>query len=311
MQKREEEALSISVPFSDTRIIEEPKATSYPINGGKMPIYLGAMLLGIFIPFVFLFTKDILNTKILSKEDIESKTDNPILGTIAKNKSNKTIVVTGNNVTPVAELFRLMRHNLKFLLQGKNNQVIMVTSSKQGEGKTFVSINTAASLAITGKKVVVLGFDLRVPKLMKDMNLNCKLGLSDFIVDPNIHVNDIVISDKNEKNLFFIGAGPIPPNPGELMLNKRVEELIQQLKKSYDYIIIDTPPIGKVADAYSLSPFVDATLYVVRYNYTKKEELSVINEIAEKKKLSSLMIVFNDVKIDKSGTYSYGYGRIT
>lgn len=307
LQKREEEALSISVPFSDTRIIETPKATSYPINGGEMPIYLGALLFGIFVPFAFLFSKDLLNTKVLTKEDIEAVTGNSILGKIAANKTKEVVVVRGNNMSPVAELFRLMRHNLKFLLQGKSNQVIMVTSGKQGEGKTFISINIAASLAITGKKVVVLGFDLRVPKLMKDIELNYNYGLSDFIVDPKINIEDIITPYNEENNLFFIGSGAIPPNPGELILNDRVEELIENLKKTYDYIILDTPPIGKVADAYSLARFVDSTLFVVRYNYTKKEELKVINEVSTNKKLNPLMVVFNDVKIDKSSAYSYGY----
>ncbi|SFZ94014.1 capsular exopolysaccharide family [Flaviramulus basaltis] len=308
LQKREEEALSISVPFSDTRIIEAPRSGSFPTNGGKMPVYLGALLFGMFIPFVWVFAKDKLNTKILDKGDIEEITDNPILGTIASNKGKEVVVVSENNITPVAELFRLMRHNLKFLSQGKSNQVVMVTSAKQGEGKTFVSINLGASLAITGKKVVVLGFDLRVPKLMKDLGLTYDYGLSDFIVDTKIKVDDIIMPYNKVNNLFFIGSGAIPPNPGELLLSERVEELIKELKKVYDYIIIDTPPIGKVADAYSLSRFVDSTLFVVRYDYTKKEELNIINEISKSNKLNPLMIVLNDAKMDKSGIYSYGYG---
>ena len=309
LQKREEEALSISVPFSDTRIIEEPRAGNLPVNGGKMPVYLGALLLGVFVPFVWVFAKDKLNTKILDKSDIEDVVDNAILGTIANNKGKEAVVVSENNTTPVAELFRLMRHNLKFLTQGKENQVIMVTSGKKGEGKTFVSINLGASLAITGKKVIVLGFDLRAPKLMKDLGLDNKYGLSDFIIDTNVKINNITIPYKNEKNLYFIGSGTIPPNPGELMLNKRVEELITQLKKEYDYIIIDTAPIGKVADAYSLSPLIDSTLFVVRHNYTKKEELNIITEATKNNRLKSPMIVLNDVKISKAGVYSYGYGN--
>jgi len=309
LQKREEEALSISVPFSDTRIIETPKATSYPVNGGKMPIYLGALLLGLFIPFVFVFAKDAFNNKIIDINDIKEITDSPILGKIARNSSKDVIVVSENKVTPVAELFRLMRHNLKFLSQGKNNQVLMVTSGKQGEGKTFVSINLASSLAVAGKKVVVIGFDLRVPKLMKDVGIDYKYGISDFIVDAAIKINDIVVPHDKEKNLFFIGSGTIPPNPGELILSNRVDELINDLKKVYDYIVIDTPPIGKVSDAFTIGRFVDASLFVVRYNYTAKEELKVIEDITENKKLNPLMIVFNDVKIDKSGAYSYGYSK--
>ncbi|GAA4816922.1 GumC family protein [Litoribaculum gwangyangense] len=309
LQKREEEALSISVPFSDTRIIETPQATSYPVSGAKTPIYMGALIFGLFIPFVWVFLKDKLNTKILEKEDIEAITNTPILGKIPSSMEKDVVVVTGHKASAVAELFRLMRHNLKFLSQGKNNQVIMVTSGKPGEGKTFVSINIGASLAITGKKVVVLGFDLRLPKLMKNMNLDYEYGLSDFIVDSKKSVDDLIVPYEKEKNLFFIGSGPIPPNPGELMLHERVGELLEDLKDKFDYVIIDTPPIGKVADAYSLNPYIDSTLFVVRFNYTKKEELNVINEITENKRLKQPMIVFNDVKMEKSGVYSYGYGK--
>ncbi len=309
LQKREEEALSISVPFSDTRIIETAKATNYAVNGGKMPIYLGAVLLGAFLPFAFLFIKDLLNTKVMSKEDIMSITKIPILGQIGKGKEGKALLVTRNNTTPVAELFRLMRYNLKFLLQNSSNsKVIMVTSGKPGEGKTFVSINLASSLAITDKKVVVLGFDLRVPRLIKNVGLSIDQGLSEYIVDPSINIEDILLQSKEDKNLFFISAGAIPPNPGELMLNERVSNLIKKLKEDFDYIVIDTPPVGKVADAYSLSNYVDSTLFVIRYNYTKKEDLKIINEIKENKKLPSLVLVLNDIKLEKFGAYSYGYG---
>jgi tyrosine-protein kinase Etk/Wzc len=306
LQKREEEALSISAPFSDTRIIETPRATSYPISPNKTSIYLGALLFGLFVPFLWVFVKVKLNTRILNTTDIEDLTDTVMLGSIANSKQKDVIVVSENNVTPAAELFRLLRYNLKFISQGKPNQVVMVTSGKPGEGKTFVSVNLGASLAISGKKVVVLGFDLRDPKLMKVMGITYTYGLSDFIVDPKLLVDDVLVPSKDIPNLSFIGSGPIPPNPGELILSNRVEHLMEYLKEVYDYIIIDTPPIGKVADAFSLSRYVDATLYMVRYNYTNKNELRVINDITQNKKLNQVMIVFNDVKLDKSSGYGYG-----
>ncbi|WP_044633297.1 GumC family protein [Neotamlana sedimentorum] len=309
LQKREEEALSVSVPFSDTRIIEYPKSTNYPINGAKTPIYLGALLFGLFVPFVWIFVKDKLNTKITSREDIEALTDTPILGAIAASNEKDVVVVKENNVAPVAELFRLMRHNLKFLSQGKEKKVFMVTSSKQGEGKTFIAINLAASLAITGKKAVVIGFDLRAPKLMKELSSPNEIGVSDYIIDKSLSIQDIITPYQNQKNMFLIGSGSIPPNPGELMLSERIEELVTTLKNEYDYIVLDTPPIGKVADAYSLSNLVDTTLYVVRHNYTNKEDLNIINDISDNKKLDPLMIVLNDIKMDKAGVYSYGYGN--
>lgn len=309
LQKREEEALSVSVPFSDTRIIEYPKSTNYPINGAKTPIYLGALLFGLFVPFVWVFVKDKLNTKITSKEDIIALTDAPILASIAASNDKDVVVVKEDNVAPVAELFRLMRHNLKFLSQGKEKRVFMITSSKQGEGKTFIAINLAASLAITGKKTVVIGFDLRAPKLLKELSLANDKGMSDYIVDKNLSIKDIIKPYQSQENMFVIGSGSIPPNPGELMLSERIEELITTLKNEYDYIVIDTPPIGKVADAYSLSNLADTTLYVVRHNYTKKEDLNIINDISDNKKLDPLMIVLNDIKMDKEGIYSYGYGN--
>jgi capsular exopolysaccharide synthesis family protein len=281
LQKREEEALSISVPFSDTRIIERPKSTSYPVTGGKTPIYLGALLFGLFVPFIFVFAKQTLNTKIVGEQDVKKLTDCSILAKIATNKTKDVVVVSENNTTPVAEMFRLMRYNLKFLSQGKSNQVIMVTSGQPGEGKTFISINLGMSLAITGKKVVVLGFDLRAPKLTESLGVVYNYGLSDYIVSPDSKANDIITSFKDNSNLSIIGSGSVPPNPGELMLSPRVEQLLLELKAEFDYIIIDTPPIGKVADAYALGGLVDATLFVVRQNYSPKANINIVNEISE------------------------------
>ncbi|MGE5944863.1 MAG: polysaccharide biosynthesis tyrosine autokinase, partial [Flavobacteriales bacterium] len=309
LQKREEEALSMISPFSDTRIIETPQATNYPVSPNKLAIYLGAFLFGLFVPFVWIFAKQNLNTKIATPEDIKELTDAMVLGSIANSKQKETIVVGENNVSPASELFRLLRFNLKFISKGESKQVIMVTSGKQGEGKTFISINLGVSLAITGKKVAILGFDLRAPRLMKDLGLKYTYGITDYIVDHTIEVNNILVPHKDVDNLHFIGSGTIPPNPGELMLSDRVNELLTTLKKDYDYVIIDTPPIGKVADAYSLRNYVDSTLYVVRSNYTSKAEIKAINEITESKKLESLMIVLNDMKIERYGEYSYGYGN--
>ncbi|CAH8293064.1 capsular exopolysaccharide synthesis family protein [Mariniflexile fucanivorans] len=306
LQKREEEALSISVPFSETRIIESPRA--FMAGKSKMPVYLGAILFGLFVPFLYIFSKNMLNNKIQTKEDIEEITDCFILGTIATNTEKNTVVVTENNVSPSAELFRLLRHNLKFSTQGKSEQVIMVTSGNQGEGKTFISINLAASLAVTGKKVVVLGFDLRAPKLMANVGLANTLGITDFIIDPTLDINDIIVTYPEANNLFFIGSGTLPPNPGELMLSNRIKSLIDTLKETFDYIIIDTAPIGKVSDAFSLIPYVNSTLYVVRSNYTEKAELEVFSDIVESHKLQSVMVVLNDVKLDKSSGYGYAYG---
>lgn len=309
LQKREEESLSMVSPFTDIRVIEAPQATGYPVSPNKLAIYLGAILLGLFIPFVWIFVRQLLGTKISSVEDVKALTSTMILGSVANSKQKGAIVVSENKVSPASELFRLMRFNLKFVSKGKPKQVIMVTSTKQGEGKTFVSINLGASLAITGKKVVILGFDLRAPRLLKEVGLShTQLGIVDYIVDNNLDLSSLIVPYGAIDNLHFIGSGTIPPNPGELMLSDRVGELIQKLQDSYDYVIIDTPPIGLVADAFSLRNYVDSTLYIVRNNYTKKSDIDFINDITESNKLESMMIVINDVKFDKNSEYSYGYG---
>lgn len=309
LQKREEESISMVSPFTGIRIIEAPQATSFPVSPNKLAIYLGSVLFGIFIPFVWIFAKQTLNTKISNVDDIKTLTDTMVLGTIASSKEKGPIVVGESNVSPVSELFRLMRFNLKFISKGESKQVIMVTSGKQGEGKTFISINLGASLAIAGKKVVVIGLDLRTTRFMKDLGLSQISGITDYIVDSNINLQTLIVAHKDIENLHFIGPGSMPPNPGELMLSGRVESLIHSLKQEYDYVIIDTPPIGKVADAFALRNYVDSTLYIVRSNYTSKSDIDIINDITESQKLDSLMIVLNDLKIEKHGDYSYGYGN--
>ncbi|MCB4809207.1 polysaccharide biosynthesis tyrosine autokinase [Tamlana sp. 62-3] len=308
LQKKEEEALSISVPFADTRIIEEPRSSGYPINGAKTPVYLGAILFGLLVPFGFVFLKEKLNTKIEDAEEVGNLTSTPILGLVAHNNTNKAVVLSKNSNTPIAELFRLMRHNLKFMTKNAANQTIMVTSGNPGEGKTFVSTNLAASLALTGKKVVVLGFDLRIPKLTKELDLKYEYGLSDYIIDTQIQIQQLLITYQQVPNLHFIGAGTMAPNPGELIIHQRVEELFAQLKSQFDYIIIDTPPVGKVADAFALAKHTDAAIFVLRQNYTKKTDLKLVNEIEGTNKINNLMLVINDVKNEKNDFYG-GYGN--
>src|SRR5690606_23767845 len=171
-------------------------ASGGPVSPNKLAIYLGATLFGLFIPFVWVFVEQTLSTKITSADDLKALTDTMILGSIAKSKEKETIVVGENKVTPASELFRLMRFNLRFISKGKNKQVIMVTSGKQGEGKTFISLNLGASLAITGKRVVILGFDLRAPRLMRDVGLDHTVGIVDYIVDSHIDLNSIIVPHK-------------------------------------------------------------------------------------------------------------------
>ncbi|MDT0686061.1 GumC family protein [Autumnicola psychrophila] len=303
LQKREEEALSIAAPVSNTRIVDEPKAGAFPVSPNKTSIYLGSVLLGLFLPFSFVYVKDLLDDKVQTTKDIEELTNTPILGQIALDETNENIVAKEKSSTPIAELFRLIRFNLKFITTGNENKVILVTSGDKGEGKTFFSTNLGVSLASSGSKVVVLSFDLRAPKLMSYIGMSDEFGITDYLVNDNIEVQDLFLSHADLENITFIGSGRIPPNAGEIMLHDKIGVMIRELRTLFDYVIIDTAPVGKVADIFALGPFADATLYIVRSNRSKKDSLKEIDQIYRGDKLKNPMIVLNGVNIKDS----YGY----
>ncbi len=306
LQKREEEALSLEAPITNTRIVDPPKAGNIPESPNKTAIYLGALIFGLFLPFTIVYVKDKINDKIQGIEDIERMTAAPLLGEIGHNEENRSLVVSANNSSPVAELFRLMRFNLNYLSSGHPNKVILVTSGLKGEGKTFFTINLAASLALTGKKVVALSFDLREPRLMQELRMPNKEGISDYLTGEKVNVKDITLISPDVDGLYLVGSGPVPPNVGELMLHEKVGTLIEELKQDFDYVIIDSAPVGKVADAFALAPYIDTTIFVLRQNVSGKEELRVIEDIYQNQKLKRPMLVLNDTHTADG----YGYGDI-
>jgi capsular exopolysaccharide synthesis family protein len=216
--------------------------------------------------------------------------------------------VTEDTGSSIAELFRLIRSNLQFATAGKENKVIMVTSSVSGEGKTFFSINLAASLTLVGKKVALLELDLRMPSLSKQLGKAPGIGISDYLVGAKkTSIEDIIRPHNGVPGLYIASAGSLPPNPAELMTSPNLAYLVNSLKVSFDYIIIDTAPVGKVADAFSLGPIIDSTIYIVRSNYTHKSSLELVDDIYLNKKLAHPMIVVNDVREDSKQGYGYGY----
>lgn len=306
LQKREEEALSLAAPISNTRIVDPPRAGGLPVSPNKTSVYLGAMVLGLFLPFSMVYARERINDKVQTRTDIEENTNVPILGEIAHNKEKNVLVAKEEKDTPVAELFRLIRFNLKFLSVGRKNKTILITSGSPGEGKTFFSINLGSSLAISEKKVVVLGFDLRAPRLMEDLGLKQETGITDYLIDDELDVEDIILPSSDVDGLYFIGSGAIPPNAGELMLSGKIKLLISRLEQMFDYVIIDTAPLGKVADAFALTPFADSTIYVVRQNFTRKKDLRTLQDLYQNNKVNGLMVVLNGTKSKE--TYAYGYG---
>ena len=305
LQKREEEVLSLAAPVSSTRIVSLPKAGKNPVSPNKVALYLGGLLLGLFMPFSFIYVKDLLNNKIRSLDQLSSLTAAPILGEIARSEREEVIVATESNRSPTAELFRLLRFNLEYLKKSEKNTTLLVTSTVKGEGKTFIATNMAASLANAGEKVIVLSFDLRQPKLLQNLNLRNTPGVTDFILKKEMSVNEIILPHPTINNLFLVGSGTEIPQIGNLMLSARIATLMEVLKNNFDRIIIDSAPIGSVSDAFALNSYIDSTIYVVRQDVTKKDHLETLTNIYQNRKLKNTMVLFNDT-VSKD---SYGYAE--
>lgn len=305
MEKRSSAAITLSSNVPDCKVIEPAMLNPLgPIAPNRKMYYLVSVLIGIILPLVVFILLDFLNSTIRDKEEVMSLTNIPIMGLIPNSKFIKDNKIVFNQPKSVlAESFRTIRTNLMFYQQGKVPFVIMVTSTVAKEGKTFCAINLAASLAASGKKTVLLGFDLRKPQIHNYLSLSDKEGVSNYLTG-SVGIKDIVQST-SEKNLYVVTSGAIPPNPAELIATSRTSELLDELKSQFDVIILDTPPIGLVADSLLLQKESDLNLYLVRQNYSKREFLNQANELYDSSKMENLCIVYNGV--DKSSSYKYGY----
>ncbi len=271
--------------------------------------YLLALSFGMIIPIVIFFLMEIMNKKIQAKEDIEQYTNAPLIGGVGHNPTLNNLIVYEKPRGAVAEAFRALRSNLNYFTQNADKKVFLVTSSIAGEGKTFTSTNLATVLAMSGKKTLLIGADLRRPKLFDDFEIENNQGLSQYL-SGMIGLENLVINTKIE-NLSLILGGPVPPNPSELLMRHEMDELIEYLLTKFDYLILDTPPVGLVTDAFVLNRFADHILYVVRQNYTPKDALMSLEESIQLGQLDKISIVFNDIRKNGPGYgygYRYGYG---
>jgi len=308
LQKREETAISRSSTIANARIIDKAKAEEMPYEPKKKLILAAAVLLGIVLPFGIVYTRDLLTTQIKTKDDINSECSLPIIGEIGHNEKEDFIVVSPTSRAIVAEQFRALRTNLQFLLPEKDDKVIMFTSSMSGEGKSFISTNLSMVFALAGKKVILLELDLRKPKIMSSLNITYSKGFSNYAIGA-ANLEEIILPSGIHENLFIMPAGPIPPNPSELILHDRTANMFRSLKEKFDYIIIDTTP-NLVSDAQLLSVYAQATLYVARLDYTRKEQLHLADSLLKEGKMPRLSLVINDIKLKRygGGYYGYGYG---
>lgn len=306
LKKREENAISKSSTVANARIVDPAKSDTVPFSPKPMRIYLAAFALGIIIPGLWIFIKEIFNVKISSKEDIKNLTAMNIIAEIGHSDTGEEIVVFKESKTVIAEQFRALRTNMQFLLADEEEKIILLTSSMSGEGKSFVALNLAVTLALSGEKVALLELDLRKPKISEALDLKNNKGFTQYVIG-QASLDDIIQPSGVVGSLNIVPSGAIPPNPSELLLSPRVKELFETLKKEYDYIVVDSAPVGLVTDAQLLGRHADTVLYVSRINYTYKEQLRSADELLRTGKMQKMSLVINDVKT-KGGVYGYGYG---
>ena len=306
-EKKEETAISKSANIASSRIIDRAVATSTPVKPNRRAIQIMAILLGIAIPAMVIFIGEVLNDKVATRFDIEKITPAPILGEVGHSYSDKVLIVNKTTRSMVAEQFRIIRSNLQYILNKSEKSVILITSSFSGEGKSFVSTNMGAVLALAGKKTIILEFDIRKPKVLSGLGMPKAAGITNYLVG-KAKLEDLVRPVPGQDNLFVLGCGPIPPNPSELLLDQRVEDMFVWLRQNFDMILVDTAPVGMVSDGMTLGKFADCTLYLVRQGHTFKKQVALIDEFYQDNKLPKVSIIINDVKM-KPGYGYYGYGR--
>lgn len=311
LQKREENAITLASTATNGRIIEEALSGVAPVAPKKAIIALAALILGMGLPVGLIFIRDLLKYKIESREDVQKITHVPILGELPRcdSKTSGAIVIQENKNNLMEECFRGLRTNLLFMLE-KDQRVILFSSTQPGEGKSFVAGNTAASLAFLGKKVLIIGMDIRKPGLNKVFRLsNRAIGITNYLSDPE-HTNllDIIQHSDISPNLDILPGGPVPPNPTELVAREHLDHAIEELKKHYDYIILDTAPIAMIADTTIISRVADMCVYICRADFTPKDGFEYINILQREKKFKKIATVINDIDMSKRKN-SYGYGQ--
>ena len=311
LQKREENAIVLAAIANNAKIIDEAQADSTPISPKRMTIYLAALAFGIGIPVGVIYLIGLTKFKIEGRADVEKLTSLPVVGDIPlADEKTGAIAVFENQNNLMSETFRNVRTNLQFMLENGKN-VILVTSTVSGEGKSFISANLAISLSLLGKKVVIVGLDIRKPGLNKVFNLPKKeYGITQFLTNSTVNLMDLVHHSDINKNLYILPGGTVPPNPTELLARDGLEKAVEILRKNFDYVILDTAPVGMVTDTLLIGRVADLSVYVCRADYTRKTEFTLINELAENNKLPNLCIVINGLDLQKKKYgYYYGYGK--
>ncbi len=311
LEKREESAISLGMFSPNAKVIDTAYSNYLPVAPNKMLTYLGAIMIGLMIPIGFIYTKEMLDTKIHDKEDLTKLLNIPFIGNIPLT-NKKTKLISKVDYSPKAEAFRILRSNIDFLLKDQDLKAkkIFITSTRAQEGKSHTSTNLASSISFSEKTVLLIEMDIRVPKIMQYLKVkpSTQIGLSDYLGDKNLKPDDIINKLKDNEFLDVITSGTIPPNPSELLISKRVEELFDYFENKYDYIIVDTSAVGLVSDTLIISKFADMFIYVVSAdNIDKRHLVTVAKPLFEDHRLPKMNLLLNGTNFDKKG-YGYGYG---
>jgi tyrosine-protein kinase Etk/Wzc len=315
LQKKLETQIASASTISNSKVVEPAADSGTEISPDRKKIYTLYILLGLLIPGGIIALIEVLRDKVTSRADIDKNTSAPILGEIGHSNYKNTLVVTKNSRRFISEQFRIIRTNLQYVIGKKEKPVIMITSSFSGEGKSFVSTNIGAVMALADRKTVIMEFDIRKPKIVSGLELRRKMGITNYLIG-SAKFEELVVKVEGVDNLYVIPCGPIPPNPSELLLDPRLDELMAEVQKRFDVVIMDTAPVGLVSDAVNLGRFADCTLYIIRQAYTFRRQIHAIDELYSEKKLPKISLLLNDVKIEGgyyggyngSGGYYGGYG---
>ncbi len=307
LDRREQSAIELASTISNIKVLQDAASNNQPIKPNRRNIQILAALIGLIIPALFIFVLELLNDKVTTRYDIERLTAATILGEVGHSFSKNNLVATSTNRSVVAEQFRIIRSNLQYVLNHIQKPVIIVTSSFSGEGKSFISTNVGAVMALAGKKTIILEFDIRKPKILSHLNMPKRAGLTNYLLG-KVEIENLPVPVEGTENLYVLPCGPVPPNPAEILLDEKIGDLFIWLKQNFDVLIMDTAPVGMVSDAMTLSKYADASLYIVRQGHTFKKQIGMIDEFYAQGKLPRISIILNDVKV-KSGYGYYGYGR--
>lgn len=308
LQKKLETSISSASTISSVKVLEPARSSGAPIRPNRKGTFLLAALIGFGIPVFIAFLIEYLNDKVRSRSDVVRNTRAPIIGEVGHSIDKTTLVVSHSSRKFISEQFKIIRTNLQYVLPSKEKSVILVTSSTSGEGKSFIATNLGAVMALSGKKTAILEFDIRKPKIMSGLGLGKRKGVTNYIIGA-IDFESLKVKVPDTENLDVIPCGPIPPNPSELLLDTRMDQFLERLKAEYDVIVIDTAPVGLVSDAIVLGKHADASLYVIRHNYTYKKQMQLMDEIYASRRLPRMSLVLNDIRAQVGGYGGYyGYG---